>query len=67
MSAVREEAALVSAEAVAAARTSVTAEASAVTRQAAAETAFNPLAVKEAAEVQARNVVHTSGQSARQL
>lgn len=61
MSAVREEAAMVSTEALAAARTTVTAEAGAVTRQA-AETAFNPLAVKEAAEANARNIVHTTGE-----
>lgn len=61
MSAVREEAALVSTEAVAAARSTVTAEAGAVTRQA-AEAAFNPLAAKEAAEANARNIVHTTGE-----
>ncbi|EKD05665.1 hypothetical protein A1Q2_00036 [Trichosporon asahii var. asahii CBS 8904] len=60
MSAVREEAAMVSTEALAAARSTVTTEAGAVTRQA-AEAAFNPLAAKEAAEANARNVVHTTG------
>ncbi|EKD01818.1 hypothetical protein A1Q2_03881 [Trichosporon asahii var. asahii CBS 8904] len=62
MSAVREEAAMVSTEALAAARSTVTTEAGAVTRQA-AEAAFNPLAAKEAAEANARNVVHTTEKS----
>lgn len=62
MAAAKEEATILATEASASVRTSVVAEATAAARAGGKE-AFNPLAVREAAEASAKQALNTGGES----